>query len=136
MRSGKGHFDLTYGETADATRLMLTQCHPDLGALRHFRAPLPCLALSPEFLIAFVYGYVYSFSQVLSGTETAFIIIAALVASDAPLQLAWHMQGAKRHGVNRDQIRAVRGMAMLVASRAGVSWKGELPDFLESDVSP
>ena len=55
-------------------------------------------------------------------------MIASLVASDLPRQIGWHLAGACREGATGEEVRAVRKMAMEVASRAGVEWREEVPD--------
>lgn len=79
--------------------------------------------------MAFAYGYAYSFLEVLSASETSFAMIAALIASDTPLQIDWHLKGAIRNGATLSQVRAVRQIAIEVAQTAGVQWRNEIPDI-------
>lgn len=55
-------------------------------------------------------------------------MIASLIASDLPRQIEWHLAGARRGGATIEEVRAVRQMAMEVATRAGVEWRDEVPD--------
>jgi alkylhydroperoxidase/carboxymuconolactone decarboxylase family protein YurZ len=82
------------------------------------------------FSTTFAYGYVYSFSGMLSHTDTSFAIIAALIASDVPRQIEWHLHGAIRNGANVAEVKAVRQIAIEAARIAGTNWKNEIPDFI------
>jgi alkylhydroperoxidase/carboxymuconolactone decarboxylase family protein YurZ len=55
-------------------------------------------------------------------------MIAALIASDTPRQIDWHLKGALRNGATLAQVRAVRQISIEVAQSAGVRWKSEIPD--------
>jgi alkylhydroperoxidase/carboxymuconolactone decarboxylase family protein YurZ len=86
-------------------------------------------ACTEYFSIALAYGYTYAFPEVLSPMETSFVMVAALIASDTPRQIDWHLKGAMRNGASRAQVQAVRQISIVVASAAGVSWKGDIPDI-------
>lgn len=75
------------------------------------------------------YGYVYSFSDVLGHVDTSFAMISALIASDTPLQIGWHLRGAIRNGASEAEVRAVRQIAIDVSTAAGVQWKSAIPDL-------
>jgi hypothetical protein len=55
-------------------------------------------------------------------------MISSLIASDVPRQIGWHLAGARRLGATVEEVRAVRKMAMEVATRGGVQWREEVPD--------
>lgn len=80
-------------------------------------------------MITMGYGYVYAFMGATSPAETSFAMIAALIAIDTPRQIAWHLQGALRNGATRDQVRAVREMAIRISEAAGITWKDAIPDL-------
>ena len=61
--------------------------------------------------------------------ETSFAMISALIAIDTPRQIGWHLEGAIRNGATKDEVRAVRTIAMRIATAAGVVWKHAIPDF-------
>ncbi|TFK73729.1 hypothetical protein BDN72DRAFT_790371 [Pluteus cervinus] len=112
--AGQAFFSGTYGETADSVQNFLKEIYPDLE----------------RFSTVFGYGYTYSFTEVLSAVETSFTMIAALIASDVPRQISWHLQGALRNGASKEEVRAVRQIAVEVSRKAGVVWKHEIPDIL------
>jgi len=81
------------------------------------------------FSATFAYGYVYSFSDVLSHADTEFAMLAALIPSDTPRQIDWHLHGAIRNGADILEVRAVRQIAIEVAQIAGIKWKNEIPNI-------
>ncbi|KAN0088297.1 AhpD-like protein [Tylopilus felleus] len=111
-QAGKQYFDQTYGETAKTTQDLLSAIYPDLG----------------YFITSFGYGYGYAFMGATSPMETSFAMISALIAIDTPRQIVWHLEGAIRNGATREEVRAVRAIAMRIAKEAGVVWKHDVPD--------
>lgn len=79
------------------------------------------------------YGITYSYTDVLTSTETSFVLCAALVAADTPLQIGWHLSGALRNGATLDEAKAVRRIAMEVAKASGVQWRNEVPEIKALD---
>ncbi|KAF8643010.1 hypothetical protein AX16_009255 [Volvariella volvacea WC 439] len=77
---GQEFFEQTYGETATSVQGLLRNAYPDLE----------------RFSTIIGYGYVYGNHDVLGPVETSFMLIAALIASDVPLQITWHLNGAVR----------------------------------------
>lgn len=77
---------------------------------------------------------VYSCTEVVSAIETSYTLITSLIAVDVPRQIGWHLAGARRIGATIEEVRAVRKMAIEVASRAGVQWREEVPDLENTDV--
>ena len=73
----------------------------------------------------------YGGTDVLSATELIYVMVAALVAVDAPRQVGWHLANARRSGASLAEARAVRTIAVEVARRAGVRWRGEVPEVEE-----
>ncbi|KAL1661170.1 AhpD-like protein [Schizophyllum commune] len=112
-QTGEDLFTSTYGEKADDVRELLYDIYPDLG----------------HFSITFAYGYVYGSMHALTSAETSFAFVAALIASDVPTQIDWHLQGARRHGATVGQINAVREIAIEASRAAGVSWKSPIPEL-------
>ncbi|KAH0836849.1 AhpD-like protein [Lanmaoa asiatica] len=112
-QAGREYFDQTYGETAKPTEALLSAIYPDLG----------------YYITSFGYGYGYSFMGATSPMETSFAMIAALIAIDTPRQIAWHLEGALRNGATREEVRAVRAIAIQISKAAGVVWKHDIPDF-------
>jgi alkylhydroperoxidase/carboxymuconolactone decarboxylase family protein YurZ len=64
-----------------------------------------------------------------SAMETSFAMIAALVAMDAPRQIGWHLEGAMRNGATKEEVRAVRAIAMRISKATGIVWKEDIPDI-------
>jgi alkylhydroperoxidase/carboxymuconolactone decarboxylase family protein YurZ len=61
--------------------------------------------------------------------ESSFATIAALIVIDAPQQLRWHLAGAIRNGATREEVKAVRAIAIEISKAAGISCKHEIPDL-------
>lgn len=80
------------------------------------------------------YGAVYSLQEILSANETAYAMIASLIASDVPRQIGWHLAGARRLGATVEEVTAVRKMSMEVATRAGIQWREGVPDLENIDL--
>ncbi|KAL1678188.1 AhpD-like protein [Schizophyllum commune] len=112
QRIGEDLFAQTYGEKTDDVRKLLYDIYPDLG----------------YFCMNPAYGFVYGGGGVLTSAEMSFAFVAALIASDVPTQIDWHLQGARRHGASIEQVRAVREIAIEAARAAGVSWKTAVPE--------
>lgn len=73
----------------------------------------------------------YGGTDVLSAVELIYVMVAALIAVDAPRQVGWHLGNARHAGASLAEARAVRRIALDVASKAGVRWKGDVPDIEE-----
>ncbi|KAK0452755.1 AhpD-like protein [Desarmillaria tabescens] len=110
--NGQGYFDQTYGETAYTVQPFLREIYPDFA-----------------LCTSFVYGYTYSFFDILSPAETSFAMVAALIANDTPRQIDWHLQGSLRNGATLEEVKAVRQIAIEVAMASGVKWKNAIPDI-------
>jgi alkylhydroperoxidase/carboxymuconolactone decarboxylase family protein YurZ len=72
---------------------------------------------------------VLAFLEVTSAKETSFAMISALIANDTPRQTAWHLPGAIRNGATLEETRAVREIALRIATKAGVPLKHEVPNI-------
>lgn len=93
----------------------------------------PCctLRLGPGYYVtSLAYGYGYAFMGATSPMETSFAMIAALIAVDTPRQIGWHLEGAIRNGATREEVRAVRAIAMQISKAAGIVWKNDIPDLI------
>ncbi|KAG9001268.1 hypothetical protein FRB95_002540 [Tulasnella sp. JGI-2019a] len=112
-QAGHAYFESTYGDTSASVQGLLDGAFPDLG----------------YFSRTIGYGYVYSFSDVLGHVDTSFAMISALIASDTPLQVGWHLRGAIRNGASEAEVRAVRQIAIDVSSAAGIQWKHTIPNL-------
>jgi len=110
---GEQMFTKTYGSTAANTQALLDSAYPDLG----------------YFSKVMAYGFLYQFNRHSSDVEFSYIMLASLIAIDAPLQVRWHLDGARRNGASDEQVRAVRAMAIEVAKLAGVQSEHDIPDL-------
>ncbi|KIJ37405.1 hypothetical protein M422DRAFT_178037 [Sphaerobolus stellatus SS14] len=110
---GQNYFDRTYGDTAISVQNLIKEACPDLDT----------------FSTAFAYGYVYSFAGVLSPAETSFATVAALIPSDVPRQIDWHLRGAVRNGASIEELKAVRQISIEASQAAGVRWMNEIPEI-------
>ncbi|KZT36195.1 hypothetical protein SISSUDRAFT_1035016 [Sistotremastrum suecicum HHB10207 ss-3] len=116
-KNGETLFRQIYGSSATTVDGLLSQIYPDMGA----------------FSMMVGYGMVYSCTDVLQDIETSFVLIAALIAGDTPLQIRWHLDGALRNGASEGEVRAVRRMAIEVADHAGVVRRFEVPSVEKVD---
>lgn len=82
------------------------------------------------FVRTIAYGLVYGHTSVLSPVETSYVIVASLIAGDTPLQMTWHLMGARRQGASLEEARAVREIAMESATLSGVSWRYSIPEVV------
>ena len=57
--------------------------------------------------------------RILRDDETELIAIAALVTTNCPNQLTWHIKGAGRHGATESRIRLAYDLAMAITQAAG-----------------
>ncbi|EJD46242.1 hypothetical protein AURDEDRAFT_63596 [Auricularia subglabra TFB-10046 SS5] len=110
-------FQAAYGPTAGPVEDLLNSISPDFWF---------CIKTT-------AYGFTFGYNELLSPKEVSFAIIAALVATDAPRQLGWHLHNAVRNGATPDEARAVRQICMEVSKECGVRWQGELPDLGNGD---
>jgi endoribonuclease Dicer len=112
-KTGEAMFTRFYGATASSTQTLLDSAYPDLGYISK----------------TIGYGFIYGFLNYINDVETSYVLLASLVALDAPLQIRWHLDGARRNGATDDQVRAVRSMAIKIAEYAGVLSENEVPDL-------
>jgi len=109
---GRGFFERTYGSTAPPVQSFLESIYPDMA-----------------WFSTHAYGITYSFFDVLTPVETSYVLCAALIATDTPLQIGWHLNGALRNGATLEEARAVRIIAIEVAKESGVVWRKEVPEI-------
>jgi endoribonuclease Dicer len=77
------------------------------------------------------YGLIYGHTEVLPALETSYTLVASLIAGDTPLQISWHLNGARRRGATVEQVKGVREISIAVAQRCGVVWSNEVPEVAE-----
>ncbi|KAI0355056.1 hypothetical protein OH77DRAFT_1437041 [Trametes cingulata] len=110
-------FRAMYRDTADAVQGLLDSAYPDLG----------------WFCRTVGYGLTYGGPRppLLTQVECTYAIAAALIAVDAPRQVAWHLANARHGGASADEARAVRAIALEVARAVGVRWRAGVPEVVE-----
>ncbi|PPQ76315.1 hypothetical protein CVT24_009140 [Panaeolus cyanescens] len=106
-------FSTMHGDNAEHVQSILDAIHPDLGYLSK----------------AMGYGLIYQNPLSPSTLDSAYTIVAALIAIDAPQQIIWHLAGARRQA-SLEEVRAVRRVAVEVAREAGVRWLNEVPEVV------
>ncbi|KAG7088472.1 hypothetical protein E1B28_012461 [Marasmius oreades] len=113
--AGQKFFRDLYGDTAGSVQKLLDVVYPEMG----------------WFSTTIGYGLVYGYNEVLTPLETSYMLVGTLIASDTPRQINWHLKGARRLGATREEVKAVRQIAMEVASACGVKWKDGVPELLD-----
>ncbi|KAL4260623.1 Peroxisomal Targeting Signal 1 Protein [Pleurotus pulmonarius] len=111
---GSRLFQKIYGETAEPVQKLLDSIYPDLG----------------WFSKTIGYGLVYGHTSVLTPVETSYVLVASIIAADTPLQINWHLAGARRQGASLQEVKAIRQIAMESAALAGVSWRDGVPEVV------
>ncbi|KAG5652015.1 hypothetical protein H0H81_006597 [Sphagnurus paluster] len=111
-KTGESLFRSIYGHTAPSVQGLLDTIYPDMG----------------WFSKTIGYGLTYGFTDILSPLETSYTLVAALIASDSPLQIQWHLDGARRAGATFEETQAVRTISMEVASLSGIKWRHGVPE--------
>lgn len=134
-RLGDSVFRKAHGKTADAMNNLLKTAYPDMGIrFRYIRSLFVSDSTSDRLVLPRDWGLTYGFTDVLSPQETSYVLVAALVAGDTPLQINWHLDGARRNGATLEEVKSVREMAVEVALRAGIKWKDDVPEVKEVDL--
>ncbi|CAL1703376.1 unnamed protein product [Somion occarium] len=110
--NGKRLFKAMYGDTAEHVQTLLDEIYPDMG----------------WFSNTVGYGITYRGTNVLSQVETSYVIATANICMDTPRQIAWHLANARHGGATVEQAKAVREIAMEVASAAGIQWTEAVPE--------
>ncbi|PCH38586.1 hypothetical protein WOLCODRAFT_88179 [Wolfiporia cocos MD-104 SS10] len=110
--SGERLFRAMYRDTKDSVQALLDSAYPDLGWY--------CNTVG--------YGITYGGTDILTQVETSYVVVAALIAVDAPRQIVWHLANAQNGGATLEEARAVREIAMKVAEVSGVKWENGVPE--------
>ncbi|PPQ76316.1 hypothetical protein CVT24_009141, partial [Panaeolus cyanescens] len=115
---GEVLFPIMYGDTAQTVQSTLDAIYPDMG----------------YFSKTIGYGLVYQdplspTSPILPPLESTYSIVASLIATDTPQQIAWHLDNARRQSASIEEARAVRQIAVEAAKQAGVRWLNEVPEL-------
>ncbi|KAF7547835.1 hypothetical protein G7Z17_g7449 [Cylindrodendrum hubeiense] len=71
-----------------------------------------------------VYGYILSNTDVLTPTETSFVLIASLIPQDVNPQLKGHLRGALNGGASVAEVRAVRDVVIKICEASGMQKLG------------
>ena len=110
--------------------------YPDMGSI------FPAYSLPVAyFAVSHVYGPLMSFFDVLNEMQTSFVQIAALIPGGHNGQLKGHLQGkntfnrsridigALNNGATKEEVRAVRAIAIRMCEEVGVHWKTPIVDL-------
>lgn len=57
--------------------------------------------------------------------------VAALIPTDTPKQIEWHLKGSVRNGATVEEVKALRQIIIEVAKACGVVWKHAVPQLSE-----
>lgn len=122
-----------YGETADSVQGLLDTIHPDMGTQHQAKVNISRgsdihMSNIGWFSNTIGYGVTYGYTAITSALETSIALVAALIAADTPRQIGWHMANARRLGATYEDAVAIREIAMLASSAAGVRWKDGVPE--------
>ncbi|CAL1703378.1 unnamed protein product [Somion occarium] len=130
--NGKRLFKAMYGDTAEHVQTLLDEIYPDMGEqLSNISFSLNFGADHENtgwFSNTVGYGITYRGTNVLSQVETSYVIATANICMDTPRQIAWHLANARHGGATVEQAKAVREIAMEVASAAGIQWTEAVPE--------
>lgn len=74
----------------------------------------------------------YGGTDVLTQSESSFVIATANIAMGTPLQIGWHLRNAMNGGATLEEVQAVRKIAIEVSAKAGVTWEQEIPEITQS----
>ncbi|KAJ8516361.1 hypothetical protein ONZ45_g6312 [Pleurotus djamor] len=80
------------------------------------------------------YGLILGYSSVVSLLETSYIFIAASILDEFPRQARWYYLAAVRQGSTIDQIKAVREMALKVASLSNITLREKVPEVVATEL--
>ncbi|CCK69876.1 Pxp2p KNAG_0D01240 [Huiozyma naganishii CBS 8797] len=114
IHDGLRHWNSIYNKVSSRVVNNLHSSYPDLW----------------YFVVAHVYGPLFSFDDILSVQETSLIVIASLVPQDVNPQLKGHLRGALNIGCDFDTIEAARQLAVLVAQWCGIEWEDGIVKLL------
>ncbi|KAJ8699351.1 Dicer-like protein 1 [Pleurotus ostreatus] len=132
--AGVRFFEKIYGETAEPVQKLLDSVYPDLGtpphSSTHCHLSSKLTTLTGWFSKTIGYGLVYGHTSVLTPVETSYVLVASIIAADTPLQINWHLAGARRQGASLEEVKAIRQIAMESAALAGVSWRDGVPEVV------
>ena len=64
----------------------------------------------------------------MTQVESSYVIATANICIDTPRQIAWHLANARNGGATLEETRAVRQIAMEVASASGIQWTDAVPE--------
>ncbi|BFZ64391.1 hypothetical protein YB2330_005534 [Saitoella coloradoensis] len=110
---GEEYFKKTYGKISERVLDNLHSAYPDLAytAVKH------------------IYSPVLSYTDVISAKETSYVLISSLIPQDVNPQLKGHLRGGLNQGATREEIDAVRSIAMSICEVCGVKWRGEVANL-------
>ncbi|KAJ8516368.1 hypothetical protein ONZ45_g6322 [Pleurotus djamor] len=92
----------------------------------------------PDFAMfdTIAFGLVHGQNPALSMLEAAYALIAAGILNDHPREVSWYYLYAMRHGATIDEVKAVREMALKVASFTKFTLREEVPEVVPKESLP
>lgn len=104
---GASFFDAVYGKISPRVRNQMASAYPDLA----------------QYAINHVYAPLLSYTKILSPKETSLVVIACLIPQDVNPQLKGHLKGALNNGATKEEVEAVRQMAITICQWCGIQWR-------------
>ncbi|KAJ3556018.1 hypothetical protein NM688_g2256 [Phlebia brevispora] len=104
-------FRAIHGEGADGIQRVFNEINPDFGWIARV---VGC-------------GMLFGQTDLLSLTETSYVMLGAMYGMETSRQFSWHLVKAKREA-KVEQARGVRQICIEVGNRVGFKWKEPVPD--------
>lgn len=101
---GRSYFDRIYGKVSERVQGKMERASPQLLQLA----------------IASIYGDNLSYSEILGPKDTSFVVLAGLIPQDVDSQVKGHLKGAITNGATREEVMAVRDVALAVAQHFNI----------------
>ncbi|KAJ8516360.1 hypothetical protein ONZ45_g6311 [Pleurotus djamor] len=80
------------------------------------------------------YGLILGYSSVLSLLETSYIHLAANILDDSPRVVYWFYLAAQQHGATIEETKAIRDMALKVASLSNITLQEKVPEVVAKEL--
>lgn len=105
---GSAFWQSVYGKIGNRVKNQMFNAYPDLW----------------QYAYNNVYGPILSFTEVISGKETSFVVVSALIPQDVNPTLKGHLKGALNQGASKEEIESVRSLTFDICDWSGnIHWK-------------
>lgn len=105
---GSAFWQSVYGKIGNRVKNQMFNAYPDLW----------------QYAYNNVYGPILSYTDVISGKETSFVVVSALIPQDVNPTLKGHLKGALNQGASREEIESVRALTFDICDWSGnIFWK-------------